>query len=246
MLASLAIAWSLTGRRAEMEQHQQSRAPQGAESSRANAEPVNLVLVDPEAQSSRHNSVKVALTGASSEVAPPPNSVQLRAGIATRESVGAAYDSLIRELARGDCLANVEVQLEGRAADFCGFDNWQQIEQFIETAKPEQADLVPLLRDLSAKALEVSASANECYARAWGEGRHVEVWDPNSDHDRDAWRSDNGYNDRRGALRSSTTTSVGDRVFSLHFDSHFFPQLDVAVREIQAEREAFWEIVGGK
>lgn len=169
---------------------------------------------------------------------------ELRSGHVKRSAVGPEYDNKIAAIARQSCVGNATAGARTRAASMCGFENWELVEMALASEDQQLSTLRPSLEQLAEKALRLANEIPNYVHECWDRGRTIEVWNPaDTSHDRRQWAEERGVSKRRGNLFFYTSTRVGDRSFTLHFDSFDFPALDGELQNLKELKLQYWDAV---
>ncbi len=168
--------------------------------------------------------------------------MKLLVGEITREQVGAGYDELIRTIAEGQMLLQWTKEEErSKAAQFCGFKSWEDLEVALNSEDPNDVSKAPQLKYMAEQAMALSIGHLEYRREVWNERSHVEVFDPESAaHDRNAWIATDRLGLEGSLYRYSRSVRSGDRVFCLHFHSKIFPVLEQQLAALQGLRTSYW------
>lgn len=164
----------------------------------------------------------------------------LARGELTRASHGSEYDEAISRVALDTIRKTLESQASSRAAEFSGFPSWESLESTLTQLKQDDPFLAAQLGVLIDASVGASGYVEQCSIQAWDDPLHLEVWDPDSDHDGAVWAEPRAHPDA-GLLKYQAATRVGDRAFRLHFDSYFFPSLEAELDSLKLRKADFWE-----
>ena len=166
------------------------------------------------------------------------------AGELTREEFGEGYDQLIREMALERASGNIALGESNRAASFCGFQKWEDVETLLASEEPAAELIRTDLEELAATSLSAAEKVTKLVDDAWWRDDCVQVVDFEAPEDGRDWLESRGYGAEKGLLVFQTATKVGDRGFRLHFDSSRFPSLEWELMVIQSKKDALWERMG--
>lgn len=159
----------------------------------------------------------------------------------TRSSHPAEYPIVIEGLAKESIMSLLRGTQTDRAARFCGLANWQAVEDEISRLEERGSSRLADFESLVNEALRVASLAEESYALALEDPMHFEV----IDRDHPAGRL--SFQQARqglahGQYRFSHSTSQGDRAFTLHFDSAYFPYLEQELIQLKQQKDAYWDL----
>lgn len=174
------------------------------------------------------------------------NRAGLHGGALTREEVGPRYDEFIERIAVTHATRNIAAGRELRAASFCGFSNWGELQAVLDSPELTHVATKSLLQQLSDLALAAAHDVDTYAELAWSNPQRLERFDPSSAHDTSDWVAVNYPPNKDALLSFVTTTRSGDRVFQLHFFSSDFPDLENALQNLQALKDVYWATVRGQ
>ena len=163
----------------------------------------------------------------------------------SRVSHGVEYDEVIWEIAEDKMRAHIVSQNQSRAARFAGFSTFESMATRLEQLEAEDSPAAATLGRLIEESIRLSGSVEDYSMRAWGNPTHLDVYDPETDSDRSAWKGGRDLGEH-GLYRCVSSTRIGDRRFDLHFDSMFFPSLDIELATLVDLKESFWSVVPSK
>jgi hypothetical protein len=163
-------------------------------------------------------------------------------GELTRSEHGSAYEEALLSIAQDTILKTLESQIDSRTASFLGFKSWNSLESMLTRLESESPYLAAQLEDLAEVSAAASSSVETYSMQAFMDPFHLESWDPDSGSERPVW-GDSREHSGESLLKFQAATRIGDRVYKLHFDSFFFPALDVSLTDLRARKTEFWEQV---
>ncbi len=150
-----------------------------------------------------------------------------------------AYAAAIVDLAQMTLKDQIDRQNNGRTAWFAGFASESDMLTIQANLEVENQELAGRLVKLVSESRSASLSAALCAKGALFDPLHLEMFDYEHLETSEVWRQ------RRDIGISSQysfgmATSAGDRGFRLHFDSAFFPELEVTLLRLVEQKNAFW------
>ena len=160
----------------------------------------------------------------------------------TRNTHPREYAQVILELAKEGIGRGLGNKGRRTAAMFCGYPSWDQLQDELTTLESSDPTRAVELTNLLNAGLGAAATAEYYSLQACSDPFHFEVSDPESPDGpqlRVSWLSSRETGEV-GLYRFSTATTIGDRSFTLHFDSQFFPELEAELVALQALKEEYW------
>jgi hypothetical protein len=151
----------------------------------------------------------------------------------SREDEPTRYESMILTLAKDVLIRGLESDLESRAAQLAGFSSWSELDR----ARPAEASgheaRLARWKRLAESALAASTAIQDSAIRALDNPRFLTIrefgaqWQPADQMGLVALEDGSAH-------RFDTSTSVGDRVFTLRYYSAASPEVDAMLRALKA------------
>ena len=160
----------------------------------------------------------------------------------TRSSHPAEYPIAIEGLAKEGIMNILRGSQTDRAARFCGLASWQAVEDELSRLERRGSSQLPDFESLVNEALRVASLAEEYYALALEDPMHFEVIDRDQPAGRQTFQQAR-QGVAHGQYRFSHSTSQGDRGFTLHFDSAYFPYLEEELIQLKKQKDNYWDLV---
>lgn len=157
----------------------------------------------------------------------------------TRESKPNEYPEVILGLARAALEKSMAADLDSRAATFAGFKSWVSLTTALERLDEGDGETASLLRGLMEKSVNASYEAQARAVSALHDQLSLQVWNAEQPTSRGLWVG-HDFGELSGLYAFETATRVGDRVFTLHFDSSLYPGLEVMLQDLMRAKDSFW------